>query len=132
METVSQYQPRDSFILKNSTKEEPITIYLIDEVRDIALDAYSIGISERMVHGWEYPDEYDNNGDIPSDAVFISKEVYYKVKDLMKSFVNESHNYIQENVIAGDFVIEPKRYYYGRFIEIVPKNGANKRSLGRS
>lgn len=85
-----------------------------------------------MVHGWEYPDEYDNNGDIPSDAVFISKEVYCKVKDLMKSFVNESHNYIQENVIAGDFVIEPKRYYYGRFIEFVPKNGANKRSLGRS
>ena len=116
----------DCFILKGSTKDEPMTIYLIDQVRGESLDVYSIGISENMIHGCNYPDEYDNDGNIPSDAVFISKEVYYKVKDLMKFFVNESHNYIQENVITGDFVIEPKRYYYGRFIENVRKIEDNK------
>ncbi len=89
-------KPGDCFILKSSTKEEPMTIYLIDEVRDKTLDAYSIGISERMIHGWEYPDKYDNDGDIPSDAVFISKEIYYKIKNLMKSFVIDAHSYIKE------------------------------------
>lgn len=49
-----------------------------------------------MIHGWEYPDKYDNDGDIPSDAVFISKEIYYKIKNLMKSFVIDAHSYIKE------------------------------------
>ena len=30
------------------------------------------------------------------DAVFISKEIYYKIKNLMKSFVIDAHSYIKE------------------------------------
>lgn len=119
-------KPGDCFIMKGSTKEEPMTIYLIGQVRGESLDAYSIGISENMIHGWNYPDEYDNVEDIPSDAVSIPNETYYKIKNQMKSFVIDAHNYIKENVVDGEFVIEPGRFYYGRFMDVLKKIGGNK------
>ena len=99
----------DCFILTGSNQEEPMTIYKIECVRGDKIDALSILIKKGQIMGWNFPDEYDN--DIPEEAIQLPCDTYAKIKQEMEDFYIKSSNFIQENLVKGDFEIEIGRHY---------------------
>lgn len=57
----------DCFIMIDSETEEPMTLYLLKQIRGNKFEALSICIDKHWIHGWNYPDEYDN--DIPEETI---------------------------------------------------------------
>lgn len=109
------------FILKESSKEEPIYVYLINEIREENLSAYRIRVSKNGVDAWDFPEEYDEV--IPDDAIYSPEETYQKVKDRINEFVDKVSLYIQEHIVKEDFKLEVGKRYYDGFIYTVTEIG---------
>lgn len=114
----------DCFIMIGSEKEEPMTIYLLKQIRGNKIDALSISIDKHWIHGWDYPDEYDN--DIPEEAIVLPSDTYADIKRQMVEFCADAHKYIQDNIVKTDFKFEVGKHYYGRDIETITKIEDNR------
>ena len=114
----------DCFIMIGSKEEEPMTLYLLKQIRGNKVDAFSISIDKHWIHGWDYPDEYDN--DIPEEAIVLPCDTYTEVKRQMVEFCTEAHKYTQNNIVKADFKFEVGKHYYERFIETITKIEDNR------
>lgn len=109
----------DCFIMKGSVKEDPIYIYLIEEINDKQLYAFRIIINDKWIMAWDFPNSYKN--DLSSATVTVPNDVYYKVKELIKQFAIAANEYTWENLLEGDVVIEPGKLFSYRFINTFTK-----------
>ena len=114
----------DCFIMIGSEKEEPMTLYLLKQIRGNKIDALSVSIDKHWIHGWDYPDEYDN--DIPEEAIVLPSDTYTEVKRQMVEFCTDAHKYIQDNMVKTDLKVQVGKHYYGRFIETITKIEDNR------
>lgn len=109
----------DCFIMMGSNKEEPMTVYLIKEMTAGKLYALTVCVKKVWIHGWDWPEEFDN--DIPEDAVMVPAETYSYVKRQMTDYCTWAHEYICSNIIKTGIGIEIGKHYYSRSIGTVTK-----------
>lgn len=114
----------DCLLIKGLTVNEPMTLYYVRDVNDDKILARSIYIHDTMVQGLEYAREYDN--DIPIDAFLLPEGTYDRVKESMKSFVEETRNYLCANCICNGFKVRVGGHYWERHIETITEIDGNK------
>jgi len=109
----------DSFLMKGSSIEEPMTLYHIVDVKEDKLWALCVCISNNMVQGLDIPNEYDR--EIPSDAVMLPPESYDDIKQSMKDFLLETAGFLKERIITNDMPIQTGYHYYDGYIKTVTR-----------
>ena len=109
----------DCFIMMGSNKEEPMTVYLIEDMTADKLYVLTVCVKKAWIHGWDWPGEFDN--DIPEDAVSVPAETYSYVKRQMSDYCVWAHEYIYSNIIETKLGVEIGKHYYYRSIDTVTK-----------
>lgn len=109
----------DSFLVKGSSIEEPMTLYHIVDMKEDKLLALCVCISNNMVQSLDIPNEYDK--DIPSDAVMLSPESYDDLKQSMKDFLLETADFLKERIITNEMPIKTGYHYYDGYIKTVTR-----------
>ena len=114
----------DCFLIKGLTINEPMTLYYVRDINDDKILARSIYIHNTMVQGLNYAKEYDNV--IPTDAILLPEGTYDRVKESMKSFVEETRNYLRAHCNCNGFKVRVGGHYWERHIETITEIDGNK------
>lgn len=114
----------DCFLMKGATINGPMTLYHITDIRDDKVDALSIYVHSTQVQGLEYASEYDY--DIPNDAIPLPNGTYREVKESMKAFVKEIHDYLRAHCVGDDFEVKVGGHYWCHGIETITEINGNK------
>lgn len=114
----------DCFLLKGLTINEPMTLYYVRDINDDKIQARCIYIHDTMVQGLDHTQEYNN--DIPTDAILLPEGTYDRIKESMKSFVEETRNYLRANCICNGFKVRVGGHYWERHIETITEIDGNK------
>lgn len=114
----------DCFLMQGSSINQPMTLYYITNISKDKIHTLSIYIHDNMVQGLEYESEYDNN--IPPNAIPLPSETYQNVKNAMISFLKEIKNFIEGNLLKGNFQIEIGKHYYDGYIHTITEIGERR------
>ncbi len=114
----------DCFLLKGLTINEPMTLYYVTDIHNDKIQARSIYIHDKMVQGLDHAQEYNN--DIPTDAILLSAGTYDRIKESMKSFVEETRNYLRAHCNCNGFKVRVGGHYWERHIETITEIDGNK------
>ena len=114
----------DCFLLKGLTINEPMTLYYVRDINDDKILARSIYIHDTMVQGLDHTQEYNN--DIPTDAILLPEGTYNRIKESMKSFVEETRNYLRAHCNCNAFKVRVGGHYCERHIETITEINGNK------
>ena len=109
---------KDCFLVKGSSINEPMSLYLVTNKQDGVISARHILIKDEQIQALECDSYYEC--DIPKDAVFLPSEIYYKAKDQMTAYLKDIRKHLKNKLIKGDFEIQIGGHYYdGEFINTI-------------
>ena len=96
--------------MMGQSKEEPMTLYSIEEIGNDNVSARFISISETGIADVGCPQEYEK--DLPEDAVTLPGETFDQVRGQMDDFCTQTNEYIRGNLAEGDHEPEIGSHYY--------------------
>ena len=105
--------------MTGSKKEEPMTVYLTKGMTDDKLYALTVCVKKAWIHGWDWPEGFDN--DVPEDAITVPADTYSYVKRQMADYCTWAHGYICSNIIKSKLGVEIGKHYYSRSIDTVTR-----------
>ena len=99
----------DCFLMKGSSWNGPMTLYLLTDIDGKDVSVNFINISDTKIQCFD-DDGYENK--IPKNAVIMTAETFWQVKTKTETLLKEMGNYLKDNLIDSKDKIKIGAHYY--------------------